>query len=93
LKENGRLKFSINAKSFLPDQFRSSIRIIQNNERFCWIGTNWFYDLYTGTGTIAQFVPKNAKKVIGVESSRSNKDAKLNAERNEITTEFFVVVI
>ena len=50
------------------------------------------YDLYTGIVTIAQFVSKKAKKVIGVESvPEAIKDAKLNAERNEITNcEFFV---
>jgi 23S rRNA (uracil1939-C5)-methyltransferase len=49
------------------------------------------YDLYTGTGTIAQFVSKKAK-VIGVESvPDAIKDAKANAVRNEITNcEFFV---
>jgi 23S rRNA (uracil1939-C5)-methyltransferase len=49
------------------------------------------YDLYTGTGTIAQF-SKKAKKVIGVESvPEAIKDAKVNAERNEITNcEFYV---
>ncbi|HSP11345.1 MAG TPA: methyltransferase domain-containing protein, partial [Salegentibacter sp.] len=46
----------------------------------------------TGTGTIAQFVAKNAKKVIGVEAvPEAIEDAKANAERNGITnTEFFV---
>ena len=55
-------------------------------------GNEIVYDLYTGTGTIAQFVSKKAKKVIGVESvPEAIKDAKLNAERNEITNcEFFV---
>jgi 23S rRNA (uracil1939-C5)-methyltransferase len=43
------------------------------------------YDLYTGTGTIAQFVSK--KKVIGVESvPDAIKDAKANAVRNEIVS-------
>jgi 23S rRNA (uracil1939-C5)-methyltransferase len=44
------------------------------------------YDLYTGTGTIAQFVSKKKqKKVIGVESvPDAIKDAKANAVRNEI---------
>jgi 23S rRNA (uracil1939-C5)-methyltransferase len=42
------------------------------------------YDLYTGTGTIAQFVSKR-KKVIGVESvPDAIKDAKANAVRNNI---------
>ena len=50
------------------------------------------YDLYTGTGTIAQFVSKKAKKVIGVESvPDAIKDAKANAVRNNIDNcEFYV---
>jgi len=50
------------------------------------------YDLYTGTGTIAQFVSKKAKKVIGVEAvPEAIADAKENAKRNNITNcEFFV---
>jgi 23S rRNA (uracil1939-C5)-methyltransferase len=49
------------------------------------------YDFYTGTGTIAQFVAKNAKKVIGVESvPEAIEDAKLNAQFNNIkNVEFY----
>ncbi|MBP9600967.1 MAG: class I SAM-dependent RNA methyltransferase, partial [Lutibacter sp.] len=49
------------------------------------------YDFYTGTGTIAQFVAKNAKKVIGVESvPEAIEDAKLNAQLNNIkNVEFY----
>jgi 23S rRNA (uracil1939-C5)-methyltransferase len=55
-------------------------------------GNEIVYDLYTGTGTIAQFVSKNAKKVIGVESvPEAIIDAKANAVRNSITNcEFYV---
>ena len=43
------------------------------------------YDLYTGTGTIAQFVAKGAKEVIGIEYvDAAIADAKLNAEANAI---------
>src|SRR5690606_15013059 len=47
---------------------------------------------YTGTGTIAQFVAKKAKKVVGVEAvAEAIEDAKVNAKRNNITNcEFFV---
>jgi 23S rRNA (uracil1939-C5)-methyltransferase len=61
--------------------------------RFCWFtGNEIVYDLYTGTGTIAQFVSKKAKKVIGVESvPDAIKDAKANAVRNNIDNcEFYV---
>jgi 23S rRNA (uracil1939-C5)-methyltransferase len=55
-------------------------------------GNEIVYDLYTGTGTIAQFVSKKAKKVIGVESvPDAIKDAKANAVRNNIDNcEFYV---
>jgi 23S rRNA (uracil1939-C5)-methyltransferase len=48
--------------------------------------------LYTGIGTIAQFVSKNAKKVVGVEAvPEAIADAKENAKRNNITNcDFFV---
>ena len=50
------------------------------------------YDLYTGTGTIAQFVAKNAKKVIGVESvPEAIEDAKANASHNNIPNVDFYV--
>src|SRR5690606_40427493 len=55
-------------------------------------GTELVYDLYTGTGTIAQFVAKQAKKVVGVESvPDAITAAKENAQLNGINNvEFFV---
>src|SRR5690554_272656 len=55
-------------------------------------GSELVYDLYTGTGTIAQFVSKNAAKVIGVEAvPEAIEAAKENAKLNNIdNTEFFV---
>ena len=49
------------------------------------------YDLYTGTGTIANFVARQARKVIGIEYVEDAiRDARLNAEVNGLTnTEFF----
>ena len=49
------------------------------------------YDLYTGTGTIAQFVSRKASKVIGIEYvPEAIEDAKVNAAANGITNcEFF----
>ena len=50
------------------------------------------YDLYTGTGTIAQFVAKKCKKVIGIEAvPEAIADAKLNAEVNNIDNASFFV--
>lgn len=87
------LKFKINAKSFYQtnsDQAYNLYKIARNYADLK--GDELVYDLYTGTGTIAQFVAKNAKKVVGVEAvPEAIKDAKENAERNNITnTEFYV---
>ena len=54
-------------------------------------GNELVYDLYTGTGTIAQFVSSRASRVIGIEYvPEAIEDAKINAEANGITNcEFF----
>ncbi|MCQ2156685.1 MAG: methyltransferase domain-containing protein, partial [Bacteroidales bacterium] len=54
-------------------------------------GSEVVYDLYTGTGTIAQFVSGKAAKVIGIEYvPEAIADARINAEANGITNcEFF----
>ena len=54
-------------------------------------GSETVYDLYTGTGTIAQFVSRSAKKVIGIEYvPEAIEDAKANALANGIANcEFF----
>jgi len=54
-------------------------------------GSETVYDLYTGTGTIANFVAKRAKKVIGIEYvPEAIADAKINSANNEIdNTRFF----
>ena len=54
-------------------------------------GDELVYDLYTGTGTIANFIASKARKVIGLEYiSAAIEDAKVNAQINSISnTEFF----
>jgi 23S rRNA (uracil1939-C5)-methyltransferase len=54
-------------------------------------GNEIVYDLYTGTGTIANFVASQAKKVVGIESVEAAiKDARINSEINHIeNTAFF----
>ena len=53
-------------------------------------GNELVYDLYTGTGTIANFVSRNAKQVIGIEYvPEAIEDAKLNSEVNGITNTVF----
>ena len=49
------------------------------------------YDLYTGTGTIANFVARHCKKVVGVEYVEDAvKDARTNSKENGITNTYFV---
>lgn len=93
LEEMEGLKFSINAKSFYQTNSDQAYELYKIARDFAGLsGNEIVYDLYTGTGTIAQFVSKNAKKVIGVESvPEAIIDAKANAERNEIKNcEFYV---
>jgi 23S rRNA (uracil1939-C5)-methyltransferase len=93
LEEMEGLKFSINAKSFYQTNSDQAYELYKITRDFAGLtGNEIVYDLYTGTGTIAQFISKKAKKVIGVESvPEAIEDAKANAKRNEITNcEFFV---
>lgn len=93
LEEMEGLKFSINAKSFYQTNSAQAYELYKITREFAGLtGKELVYDLYTGTGTIAQFVSKMAGKVIGVEAvPEAIADAKVNAERNNITNcEFFV---
>ena len=86
------LKFKINAKSFYQTNSAQAYELYKITREFADLkGDELVYDLYTGTGTIAQFVAKKAKKVIGVEAvPEAISDAIENAERNGITnTKFF----
>ena len=57
-------------------------------------GNELVYDLYTGTGTIANFVAGQAKKVIGLEYvAAAIEDAKVNSQINNISTRIFMQVI
>lgn len=87
------LQFSINAKSFYQTNSDQAYELYKITRDFAGLtGEELVYDLYTGTGTIAQFVSKKARKVIGVEAvPEAIADAKENAKRNNITNcEFFV---
>ena len=93
LEEMEGLKFSINAKSFYQTNSDQAYELYKITRDFAGLsGKELVYDLYTGTGTIAQFVSKNAAKVVGVESvPDAITEARKNAERNNITNcEFFV---
>ncbi|WP_109435276.1 MULTISPECIES: 23S rRNA (uracil(1939)-C(5))-methyltransferase RlmD [Aquimarina] len=87
------LRFKINAKSFYQTNSKQAYELYKITRDFANLtGEELVYDLYTGTGTIAQFVAKKAKKVIGVEAvPEAIEDAKENAKRNNINnTEFYV---
>jgi len=93
LEEMEGLFFSINAKSFYQTNSAQAYELYKITREFAGLtGNEIVYDLYTGTGTIAQFVSKKAQKVIGVEAvPEAIADAKENAKRNSITNcEFFV---
>ncbi|WP_394973330.1 23S rRNA (uracil(1939)-C(5))-methyltransferase RlmD [uncultured Croceitalea sp.] len=87
------LQFKINAKSFYQTNSAQAYELYKVTRDFANLtGEELVYDLYTGTGTIAQFVSKNAKKVVGIESvPEAIIDAKANAKHNKIdNVEFFV---
>jgi 23S rRNA (uracil1939-C5)-methyltransferase len=93
VEEMEGLQFKINAKSFYQTNSEQAYELYKVARDFANLsGNEVVYDLYTGTGTIAQFVAKKAKKVIGVESvPEAIEDAIANAAHNNISNvEFFV---
>lgn len=87
------LKFKINAKSFYQTNSEQAYNLYKITRDFAGLtGDEIVYDLYTGTGTIAQFVAKEAKKVIGIESvPEAIEAAKENAKLNNIDNVSFYV--
>ena len=86
------LKFKIGPKSFYQTNSPQAYRLYSvARELACLTGSEVVYDLYTGIGTIAQFVSGQASKVIGIEYvSEAIEDAVANAAANGITNcEFF----
>jgi 23S rRNA (uracil1939-C5)-methyltransferase len=86
------LKFKIGPKSFYQTNSEQAYELYSKTREFANIQKDEIvYDLYTGTGTIANFVARQAKKVIGIEYvPEAIEDAKLNSEINGIdNTSFF----
>ena len=86
------LKFKIGPKSFYQTNSEQAYNLYKIVREFADLtGTENVYDLYTGTGTIANFVANKSKKVIGIEYVKEAiDDAKINSEINSINnTEFF----
>ena len=80
------LRFKIGPKSFYQANNAQALKLYRTAREFASLsGTETVYDLYTGTGTIAQFVSSRAAKVIGVEYvPEAIEDAKTNAAGNGI---------
>lgn len=86
------LRFKVNAKSFYQTNTEQAYRLYCVAREFANLkGDETVYDLYTGTGTIANFVAHQAKKVVGIEYVPEAIDnAKVNSQINGIdNTEFF----
>lgn len=83
----GKLKFKIGPKSFYQTNSEQAYKLYSVAKEFAALtGNEVVYDLYTGTGTIAQFISDKASKVIGIEYVKEAiKDARINAEANGIT--------
>jgi 23S rRNA (uracil1939-C5)-methyltransferase len=93
VEQMGSLEFHINAKSFYQTNSVQAHHLYQVVRDFAQLsGHELVYDLYTGTGTIAQFVADQAQKVIGIESvPEAIEAAKANAKRNGIDNVSFYV--
>ena len=86
------LKFKVNAKSFYQTNTDQAYRLYCVARDFAHLeGNEIVYDLYTGTGTIANFVAHQAQKVIGIEYvPEAIENAKVNSQINGIeNTDFF----
>ena len=81
------LSFRIGPKSFFQTNTPQALKLYGVARDFAALsGKETVYDLYTGTGTIAQFVSSEAAKVIGIEYvPEAIEDAKINAAMNGIT--------
>lgn len=86
------LKFKVGPKSFYQTNTDQALRLYSVARDFAGLtGEELVYDLYTGTGTIANLVARKARKVIGIEYvPEAIEDAKVNSEINGIgNTEFY----
>jgi len=93
VEEMEGLHFKINAKSFYQTNSLQAYELYKIARNFADLqGDELVYDLYTGTGTIAQFIAEKAKHVVGIESvPEAIADAKINAANNKIDNVSFFV--
>ncbi len=91
IEEMEGLKFKISPKSFYQTNSEQAYMLYKIVREFAGLsGTEVVYDLYTGTGTIANFISGQAKKIVGVEYiPDAIEDAKNNSLLNSITNTRF----
>lgn len=92
VEEMEGLKFRVGPKSFYQTNSRQAYELYKVARDFARLtGNELVYDLYTGTGTIANFVSRDARHVVGIEYVEDAiADAKLNSKVNGIeNTEFY----
>ncbi len=85
------LRFKIGPKSFYQTNSEQAYNLYKVAREFAGLtGNELVYDLYTGTGTIANFVSRQARQVIGIEYvPEAIEDAKVNAQINNIDNTLF----
>ncbi len=85
------LRFRVGPKSFYQTNSAQAYELYKTVRRMAGLkGDELVYDLYTGTGTIANFVARHCAKVIGIEYvPEAIEDAKVNAEANRLDNAFF----
>lgn len=91
MEEMEGLKFRINPKSFYQTNSDQAYQLYSHTRRMAALtGSEVVYDLYTGAGTIANFVAKGASKVVGVEYvEEAIVDARVNSKLNGIDNTVF----
>ena len=87
------LQFKVGPKSFYQTNSEQAYNLYKVVREFANIQKDEVvYDLFTGTGTIANFVAHQAKRVVGIEYvDTAVEDAKINSAQNHITNTEFVV--
>ena len=85
------LRFKVGPKSFYQTNSRQAYNLYKVARDFAELtGQELVYDLYTGTGTIANFVSRQARRVIGIEYvPEAIEDARVNSEINGIGNTLF----
>lgn len=85
------LKFKIGPKSFYQTNSEQAYNLYKITRDFAGLtGNELVYDLYTGTGTIANFVASQANKVVGIEYVEDAiEDAKFNSQNNGVENTLF----